>query len=134
MNSPKPYVGEGFLWRVEARLAHLTGRDRWPAIEVSTTSRHVPADLHSYDAFITFLPFGWTFKGKPYATMLRACYIKPEAMLHEHNTTILQYNPVHPGRVYYAPQQMLARAVVGTLTVLLAVAGVVVAITWIVGR
>ena len=134
MNSPELYIGEGFLWRLEARLAHLIGRDGWPAIEARTTSRHVPANLRTYDAFTSFLPFVWTVNGEPYATTLRASFIRPESLLQEQSATILQYNPARPSRVYYAAQMMLARLFLALLTVSLMVAAVVVALVWIVRR
>ena len=124
MSNPSPFVGSGWLWRLEVRLARLTRRDRWPAIEARTYSHHIPADLRSYDAFTTFLAFAWTVKDEPYATTLRASFVQPEAMLQQHGTTILQYNPTHPGRAYYAPQRMLARVFCATLSVLLLVGGV----------
>ena len=115
MSGPAPFVGSGWLWRLEARLARLTGRDRWPAIEARTFSKHIPPNLRTYDGFTTFLPFVWTVGNMPYATTLRASFVQPEAMLHERSATILQYHPTHPGRIYYAPQRMLARVFMAAL-------------------
>lgn len=128
MSGPAPFVGSGWLWRLEARLARLTGRDRWPAIEARTYSKQVPVNLRTYDGFTTFLAFGWTVKGEPYATILRASFIQPEALLHELGTTILQYKPSRPGRIYYAPQRMLARAFLAAVLVGFLVSGVVITV------
>ncbi len=122
--APVPFVGSGFLWRLEARLARLLGCDRWPAIEARTYSNHVPADLRSYDAFTSFLAFTWTVKGTPYAKVFRASRVYPRDRMAESHTTILQYNPRHPGRVYYAPQEMLARTVLAAVSILLISGGI----------
>lgn len=122
---PAPYVGSGFVWRLEERLAHLLGRDRWPAIVAQTSSQHVPADLASYDAFLSLLPFSWTVEREPYATILRASMVRPRQQMTETHTTVLQYHPRHPGRVYYAPQMLLARLLLAIGAVAVLSAGVV---------
>ncbi len=108
-DDPALFAPGGFFDQLEKQLARLLGRDRWPVVEAHTGSAHVPADLRSYDAFITFLPFSWTVRGKPYATTLRASVVRPKAMLAATHSTLLQYDPGKPSRMYYAPQQLLAR-------------------------
>lgn len=65
-----------------------------------------------------FLIITYEVEGTPYTVVIRNLFRQPTVFLSKPDSTVIQYNPRHPARFYYAPARTLAYSVIAMVALI----------------